>query len=79
MSPAPHFLEGQDLGLTLWTKWNLGFEGFEAEHLDNHICILERSFGVLVVGQQVKYLTSIHENVGLIPGLSQWVKDPELL
>ena len=27
-----------------------------------------------MVGQQVKNLTSIHEDVDLIPGLGQWVK-----
>ena len=31
--------------------------------------------GVSVVAQQVKNLTSIHDDVGLIPGLAQWVKD----
>ena len=33
---------------------------------------------VPVAAQQVKNLTSIHEDVGLIPGLIQWIKDPML-
>ena len=32
-------------------------------------------FGIPIVAQWVKNPTSIHEDVGLILGLSQWVKD----
>ena len=34
--------------------------------------------GVPTVAQQVKNLNSIHEDVGSIPDLTQWAKDPVL-
>ena len=31
------------------------------------------------MAQQLANLASMHEDVGLIPGLTQWAKDPVLL
>ena len=40
---------------------------------------ITHAWGVLVVAQCLKNLTSVCEEVGLIPGLAQGVKDPALL
>ena len=39
----------------------------------------KKKTGVPVMAQRVTNLTSIHEEVGVIPGLTQWVKDLGLL
>ena len=44
----------------------------------NYNCVLKEC-GVPTVAQRVINPTSIHEDVDLIPGLDQWVKDPVLL
>ena len=38
--------------------------------------ILKETCGDPVVAQGVKNRQSVHEDVGSIPGLAQWVKDP---
>ena len=42
------------------------------------IAALERRVRFSIVAQWVENMTSIFEDAGLIPGLTQWVKDPVL-
>ena len=43
------------------------------------VCQEKLNYGVPVVAQWLMNPTSIHEDLGLILGLSQWVKDLALL
>ena len=40
--------------------------------------VFKRRKGSTYLGSVETYLTSIHEDAGLIPGFSEWVKDPVL-
>ena len=53
----------------------VGFHDIWAERDSLIIYNYSKFTGVPIVAQQIQTPTSIHEDVGLIPGLSQWVKD----
>ena len=50
----------------------------DVQHLSTIKYFKIKVWGVIIASQQIKNLTSIHEDTGSIPGLSQWVKNQVL-
>ena len=59
-------------------RWVLSLVSI-TDFLNHFFLTQKKKGGVPIVAQQVKSLTSVHEDAGLIPALTQWVKNWALL
>ena len=63
---------------TFWSNGNVLYRDCSGSYMTAHICQNSANGGVPVVARQLTNLTSIQEDVSLIPGLAQRVKDPAM-
>ena len=70
---VPPVFQTKKISELLLGKYNISYGRYKGTKY------LEIRTGVPFVAQRITNPTRIHEDVGLIPGLTQWVKDVSLL